>query len=1013
MSLFHTSATFSEDHRKYPVEAIFYTDLNGIIKSTDDCFVQLLGYKPEELNDCITWNKLFTDPAHTEQISTALQQLGHWRGTSVLLTKQGDLCPVTIKADPCYKDNIYIGIQFAVTPAHHFYEKEEVLRNSCELLKDILDISNDAILVIDAHSRLILQCNQRAVQMFKLSNKTDVVGIYGGYFHKRPFTYDEVRHLRKSIDETGQWKGEVEYRFNDTEFWGSVNIKLIRTNGFLAELVQITNITDYKLAEEALSHSRKLWEEVFNNSADALLLTNSNISYTLDCNTIALDLLNLPTKNVFTQKNIFSFFKNSLQEADYQAIHNSLNIHSHWTSDIELVDNNGKPFWGNVAIRQFELNSVKINLIRIKDITHRWLALEKEKQLNETLEQKVKERTSQLAESEERWKFALEGNGYGVWDWNIAENHVFLSPQWKNILGYTEQELQNIVEAWQTRIHPEDEQRTIHELQRCLNKQAFEKHSEYRLLHKDGTYRWVLDRGKVVSTDAEGNPTRILGTISDITAQKKAQEELTIKDRFYKSILSASIDGYILFDAQGYIIDVNESYCAMSGYSEEELLTMTFADLEANKNRFTLLRRYKQLINKGHDRYETQHIRKDGSIFIVEPSFTYLQSEGGIVSCFIRDSTRRKLVEQEVKDSHARFHFISENIRDILALYTVDGFCTYMSPSLKEVLGYSLDEVIGRRLIKYVHPDDLELVKKSFAQTAAGHKSSLIQYRVMHKNGLYIWMESSSSFIMQDGKVVAIQAATRDIHDRKMAEEGTQLALEKERELNELKSRFVSTASHEFRTPLTSIQSSVEILQQITQGAPASMDTKYQKHFSRIKSSIRRMTSLMDDLLNVERLQSGSLALCPLPTDPLRLINEVLEQSFFPYQDGRFVDLSIQGTERLVALDSKCITHILTNLLSNAFKYSPGKPNPQLSLKFMEKAIQFKVSDQGIGIPEEEQKNIFNSFFRAHNTGTIQGTGLGMVITMQYVKLHGGHIEVKSSKNAGSCFTVTIPDLKY
>jgi PAS domain S-box-containing protein len=1012
MSIFTTSEAFFNNIEKKNKEALCFIDLEGIVHSVDETFADLSGYTLKDLGPGIHWATLFADSTHTKEIENGVEAFGHWRGISSLLTKAGNPYPVTLKVDPCLEGTRVTGLLLGITSLQLFQEKENIIRKDNILLREILDTTNDAIFIIDNHSRLILDCNARAIQMFGFSHKAEITGLYGGFFHKRPFSYNEIQEIRQSITTTGKWQGEVEYNSTPGTMWGFVFIKSVKTNGFPVELVQITDITERKLAEEALSNSRKLWEEVFNNSADGLLLANSDLGYILDCNKVALSMLAIASKQALSATDVFSALNCTYLPFEHTAILEQLASKGNWNADKEFFSNTKKQFWGHIDIRGFELNGSKLHLIRVNDITHRYKALEKERLANEVLEQKVAERTGQLSASEERWKFALEGNGDGVWDWNIISDAVYLSPQWKKIVGYADDELTSTFATWEDRIHPDDKTNAVSHVLNCMSRQIPVIEQEYRLRHKDGSYRWVKDRGKVVETDAQGDSARLLGTISDITTQKQAQEELAVKDRFYKAVLSKSIDGYVLLDARGYIIDANDSYCKMSGFSQEELLSMTFADLETNKTTFTLLKELKRVMVSGSDKWESLHKRKDGSVFVVETSFNYLPQEGRIISCFIRDATRRKKVEQEVQDSHARYRFISENIRDIIAMYTTKGICTYISPSVKEVLGYSPEDALDHNPVQYIHPDDLERVHHIFRITASGQKRSPVQYRLLNKAGKYLWVESSFSYIMQQGKVVAIQSATRDIHDRKMAEQGIQQALEKEKELNELKSRFVSIASHEFRTPLTSIQSSVEILQQFTQHAPDSLQVKYQKHFTRVKDSIKRMTSLMDDLLNVERLQSGTPNFYPLPTDPVRLISEVLEQNFFPYQDGRFVNFLIEGKPRQVALDANCMTHILTNLLSNAFKYSPGKPNPELRLQFQDASIQLIVTDQGIGIPEEDQKNLFNSFFRAHNTGTIPGTGLGMVIAMQYVKLHGGDIEVQSSKGAGSCFTVTIPAIE-
>lgn len=240
----------------------------------------------------------------------------------------------------------------------------------------------------------------------------------------------------------------------------------------------------------------------------------------------------------------------------------------------------------------------------------------------------------------------------------------------------------------------------------------------------------------------------------------------------------------------------------------------------------------------------------------------------------------------------------------------------------------------------------------------------------------------------------------------KSIQEELNLALSQERELNQLKSRFVSTVSHEFRNPLNSISGMAQILQTYGDNlAPA----KRTEILDRLQRNVAKMTALLDDILTLGHSDSGKikLQLAPvkLETFCLALVNEI--QTVFDYKQS--IDFSYQA-EAEFSLDSKLLHHILTNLLSNACKYSPQGSTVYFQVTHVDSNIVFVIRDRGIGIPPADLPQLFDSFFRASNSEGIQGTGLGLTIAKQYTELHQGKIAVESELKRGTTFTITIPD---
>lgn len=245
-----------------------------------------------------------------------------------------------------------------------------------------------------------------------------------------------------------------------------------------------------------------------------------------------------------------------------------------------------------------------------------------------------------------------------------------------------------------------------------------------------------------------------------------------------------------------------------------------------------------------------------------------------------------------------------------------------------------------------------------------------------------------------------------EVNERKKAEEEARKSLEKERELNELKTKFVSIASHEFRTPLSTVMSSASLIQQYYEREDYS---KISKHVLRIKSSVNHLTSILNDFLSLGKLEEGRIDLVVETIRPLEFLKEIKEEISGILKEGQTVTVNCSIKRDEVRTDARVLRNILFNLLSNASKYS--ETNKQITVSCWEtpSGVAFEVRDQGIGIPKEDQKHMFDRFFRASNAGQVQGTGLGLNIVKRYVELLGGTISFTSEHRQGTAFTVTIP----
>ncbi len=353
------------------------------------------------------------------------------------------------------------------------------------------------------------------------------------------------------------------------------------------------------------------------------------------------------------------------------------------------------------------------------------------------------------------------------------------------------------------------------------------------------------------------------------------------------------------------------------------------------------------------------------------------------------------------------------------------GVVQLFNSTAEEYLGYSKSEVIdqvnvvqfhlaseiqakaaafSREIGKTVTPDFNVLSAKSMDDLPNEH-----EWTYVRKNGTTFTVSLNVTTLRDaQNSISGFLGVAVDISEIKKYQNSLQVALEKEKQLGDLKSRFVTMASHEFRTPLSTILSSVSLIDKYTSVEDLE---KREKHVKRIKSAVGNMKDILEDFLSLGKMEEGKIQLNPELLTPAELRDE-LEAVIQEMQ--RLTKPSQQITHTFTVtedcnIDRKMLRHIMTNLISNAIKFSPEGSSVDVSCENRKNELIFTIQDTGIGISEADQKHLFERFFRAENASNIQGTGLGLHIISRYLDLVDGHIELASKLNKGSTFIVHIP----
>jgi PAS domain S-box-containing protein len=537
----------------------------------------------------------------------------------------------------------------------------------------------------------------------------------------------------------------------------------------------------------------------------------------------------------------------------------------------------------------------------------------------------------------------------------------------------------------------------------------------------------VNDKAIIIRNDI-GKPIRMIGAMQDVTIKKKLEEELRESEEKFKEAFEYSPVGMALVDEQGFYLGVNDKLCEILGYSNQEMKSLTFQEITYFKD-LDLDLEYKKSLDSGkisNFSSEKRFIKKDNSIIWTHISVSLVKKNRNETYYIVQiiDITERKKIENQNKflieennknrtfqlnEAKNMYRFLAENSVDLICLHDLEASFQYISPSAINILGYTPEEMVGKSPMDYAHPEDLEYLHESFTRFMDGQVNDATIARFLNKNGKYVWLETKANITRDKELKTGFQSSSRDITTRKEEEDIIEKTLAKERELNELRSNLVSTISHEFRTPMTTIRTSAELIAMYIEGQTFDNVLRLDKQLNTITGEIDRIIELMNSVLTISKNDAGKTNFHPVTFDLKLLSLDVLETSFENQIDGRTVQTYFEGDNFIVFADKSLMEYSIFNVLNNAFKYSKGSGDVVLKLSATPSKVKLQIIDQGIGIPTDDQHKLFNTFFRASNTNGIQGTGLGLYIVKTFTEKNSGNIHLESQLGIGTKVTLEFP----
>ncbi|WP_055436878.1 sensor histidine kinase [Lacinutrix algicola] len=488
----------------------------------------------------------------------------------------------------------------------------------------------------------------------------------------------------------------------------------------------------------------------------------------------------------------------------------------------------------------------------------------------------------------------------------------------------------------------------------------------------------------------------------------------------FKTLSEAISEGIIVVNSKQIIVATNKSSNALFGYEEEELIGKPLEILIPQKYHHNHSKQVDTFLEHsgkrqmGHGR-NLYGLRKDGSTFPVEAGLNpFKVYDNDYVMALIIDITVRKKAEEEL--THWA-NIFNESLNEIFIFDTETfKFLNVNAGAIKNI-GYSLEE------LRELTPLDIKphLNKDQFKETIQPLLDGTeikIKFNTIHqrKDGTQYPVEIHLQRSRSNDRDTLI-AIILDITERlnyterleKTVEERTQQlqeALHVEKELNELKTKFLSLVSHEFKTPLSGILTSSTLIGKYTK---SEQQEKRDKHINTIQNKVKYLNNIINDFLSIERLESGKVNYKFSTFSLSKVVNEVIYDANMLLKEGQTIIYPDAIDDIVLDFDEKILELMLTNLVNNAIKYSPENTKIEVKVWVEEEGLKISIIDAGIGIPEEEQKFLFNRYFRAENALLTQGTGIGLNIVKSHLENLGGCITFISEENKGTTFTVTIP----
>lgn len=931
--------------------------------------------------------------------------------------------------------NIKIEISSAITK----YLSKRNKRSLGEIsFADFCPLIESPIIVTDPNFRII-SWNHSAETVYKW-DKDDVLDkrfdrITGINLNDH-LGIDIFRKLAKN----GYWKGELKQTNAIGELL-TINAAIKKLDpgqfGGVSYLFQCHDISEIKRMSNALKDSEELYRTLIHNAGEGIILYDGD--EIINCNQKATDILKC-SKSDLIGSNPAVFSPQYQSDGSHSETKIKEYVIKALNGETQRFEWKYNRFDGTIIDTELSLSRVlvsgkKLVMAIINDISNR------------------KKTELALNQNQDRLKMLMENTGHVLLMYDISGNMLYINGAEKFGLN-----VENIYG------------KTIFDLFDSKTCRTFKEQIE-RMKQNPGNFNneieidWGIDiiwfKEYIYPIKSPSGELYAIGKIiQNISEKVEAEKALIESERKYKELTDQLPQVIYEIDLEGRFKYVNKRGYEFTGYTPEEVKSLTAYDMFIPEDKEKIINSLKRIMagdEIGGNEYTAK--RKDGSTFPILAYSNRLLRDGKVsgFSGFLIDITEIKKTERALFEAEEKMRSFIESVDDIVYFQSLDHKITLLNDTFERITGYSQQDFINNPRLReeILHPDDFKLINDFMERNPKGAPVFENIYRLKNKYGKWKWMQSKMIGIKNSqGNYIGYNCIDRDITEYKemmdeiqdlnedleqrVAERTKQLenilddlqneieirketeeelkrvqenisrAYSQEKELSELKTRFISMISHEYRTPLTVILTTTYLLEQLFKG-----DNKdiFRNHLEKIRISVNNMTKLLENVLTIGKSESGKFDVKHRIIDIVKFGRDIVEEiKIVDKNKHNFIILS-NNEKTVISTDDKHLRQIFTNLLSNAAKYSPDGTNINLDIHENNDKVIVKFIDNGIGITHEDRVHLFEAFHRGKNVGNVSGTGLGLSIVKRCTDALNGNITLDSVIDKGTTFTLTLPRL--
>jgi PAS domain S-box-containing protein len=651
---------------------------------------------------------------------------------------------------------------------------------------------------------------------------------------------------------------------------------------------------------------------------------------------------------------------------------------------------------------------------------------------------------------------AIESAEDGVWDWDVPSGVVHFSALWCRMLGYAPEEIEPHVRSWERLVHPDDVAPVMAALDDHFAGRTARYVTEHRVRRRDGSWAWILDRGKVVSRDAVGRPLRMVGTHKDITARRTAAEALGTSEAVARqqlaeleAVYGGAPVGLAFVGADLRYVRVNARLAALNGVPPAAHVGRTPTEVMPSLGPFLepLLR---GVLSTGEPvrglEFRTEAPGEPGAVrdWLVD-YHPAVDSAGRVVgvTCSVAEVTALKRAEAAASAALRREARLLTQMHEAVIVTDLDGVITGWNAGAERLFGYLAIDIVGQPVTQLYFEEDRSSVEAKVFGPLRQTGAVALDLRNRRADGTECWIRLSLALVRDEaGEPEGMVGYSTDITDRVRAEAARDALLTREQiahaaanaaraeaeaahaaaemarsraeEADRAKSTFLATMSHELRTPLNAIAGHVQLLEM---GIHGPVTAAQREALERVDLAQRHLLRLVNDVLNLARLEANGVTYDVRSVALAEVIAE-LDALVGPQAREKGVALTANVDPTCVArADRHKLMQVLLNLVSNAVKFTYAGGSVTIDCASSAGGgddigvVYLRVHDTGIGIPPDQLEHVFDPFVQVDTTpaGRAAGTGLGLAISRNLARGMGGDLQVQSTAGVGSTFTISLP----